>query len=72
MRKYLMMTLSVVVIGGMTFCSADEKEGKKIGETCVSHLECASNLCTTSDNPDGGWRDDGMLAKHCVEPTITQ
>jgi hypothetical protein len=64
----LLLALGLVLLGA---CS-DERVGKKIGETCLTHDECASGLCTISTVPDDGGRKEGGATYHkvCTEPSL--
>jgi len=52
-----------------TGCSGAEA-GKKNGEPCSVHSECASNLCTIPPAADAGAADGGLAVKRCVEPDV--
>jgi len=55
----------LVLVAWLTGCS-DEPAGKKIGESCVGHEECASRLCTSPPATDGA----KPAGKVCVEPNV--
>jgi hypothetical protein len=68
MRNLLLFLVAVLGLAANQ-CS-DEVQGKKIGEPCATHGECASNLCTIPLTGDGGTKDSGLPPKRCVEPDV--
>jgi hypothetical protein len=63
------MRTLILICGVMLAAScADEVKGKKLGESCLLHEECASKLCTVAPREAGA--SDGGVGKVCTSPTI--